>query len=252
MLWPARQVPEKRGGHPQATPGHRATAKHRMHRPAEGEGPSGIPTASTVLPRAAQTVGPWTGDRPPLGPSAPPAAPGPQLCPSSGWGLSSRNPPSVRAGVSLHLRHSCTQGALPTCTPRPFSQKPLQGPRSTHCPPRAPASTHVSQLVWGSRVPRAPCLSPSMVPSQRAGACPHPVPSERQTRQDVAATRRQSAGLWGPLVPEQSGAWARGWGRRTAGWGPAGGRGHTAHLGASGTLAEPPLFVLAPIPFQRV
>ena len=141
MLWPARQVPEKRGGHPQATPGHRVTAKHRVHRPAEGEGPSGIPTPSTVLPRAAQTAGPRTGDRPPPGPRTPPAAPGPQLCPLSGWGLSSRHPPSTRAGVSLHLRHFCTQGALPTCIPQARLPEAPAGP-SEHSLPAPGPSIH--------------------------------------------------------------------------------------------------------------
>lgn len=209
VLWPACQVPEKRDGHPQAAPGHRATTQQR------GRARQAPPPPPWSCP-GQQTAGPWTGHRPPLGPSTPPAAPGPRLCPLLGWGLCSRHPPSTRAGASLHLRHSCTQGALPTCTPRPFSQKPVQGPRSTHCPPRAPASTRVSQLIWGGRVPRAPCLppprlSPSTVPSRRAGACPHPVPSEIQTRQDVTAARRESAGPWGPRVPEQSGAWVRGW-----------------------------------------
>ena len=69
--------------------------------------------------------------------------------------------PHTKASASVHLRHSCTQGARPTCTLRPFSRKPLQAPRSTHCPLWASVSTHGPQPVWWGWGTQSPVPSPT-------------------------------------------------------------------------------------------
>lgn len=213
-----------------------------MHRPPEGEDPSGSPIPSTVLPREAR-AGPWTGDRPPLSPSTPPAAPGPWLCPLSGWGPSSRQPPhqgQIRPSETLlHPR-----GPAHLHPPALLPEAPA-GP-SEHSLPTLGLSVHPwppARLVGvGHPEPRAfpHCASPaSLAPSRKAGACPHPVPlRDRHARMwQLPGGRVQASGGPGSGIVC---AWGPGAGGRMAGWGPAGGRGHTAHPGPRGPLQRPP------------
>lgn len=214
-----------------------------MHRPPEGEDPSGSPIPSTVLPQEAR-AGPWTGDRPPLSPSTPPAAPGPWLCPLSGWGPSSRQPPHqgqrIRPSETLlHPRgpaHLHPQALLPEAPAGP----------SEHSLPTLGLSVHPwppARLVGvGHPEPCAfpHCASPaSLAPRRKAGACPHPVPlRDRHARMwQLPGGRVQASGGPGSGIVC---AWGPGAGGRMAGWGPAGGRGHTAHPGPRGPLQRPP------------
>ena len=134
-------------------PSSACTAHHRG-------GPVRQPHPLHLLPRAAR-AGPWTGDRPPLVARAPfPQPPGPGSAPCRGGGRLPGNP-HTKASASVHLRHSCTQGALPTCTLRPLSWKPLQAPRSTHCPLWASMSTRAPQPIWWGWGTQSPVPSPT-------------------------------------------------------------------------------------------
>lgn len=139
-----------------------------------------------------------------------------------------------RAGAPLHLRHSCTL--------RPFSRKPLQAPWTTHCPLWGSVSTRAPQPVrgrWGTQSP-VPSPTAPLPPARRpAGGQGHALtPSLREADRPGCGCQEAECRPPGARLRNSLRLGSGGGGRVDGG--PAGGQGHTAHPGASGTLAEPP------------
>lgn len=134
----APRAPPSRGGRPVRHP-------HPLHGPAPG----------------AQTAGPWTGTGLLWARARLPQPRGPSFAPRQGGGCLPGTPLSTRAGVSLHLRHSCTQGALPTCTPQALLPEAPAGPSEHSLPAPGPSVHPCLPARLGESGAQSPVPSPN-------------------------------------------------------------------------------------------